>query len=252
MPCVAFHCHFWFNQESGMFCVKAHCTAFSWFPRTVAVPHCTLVANAGLAPQTTEGRQQAHPSERHVRHSSCPSIIDYIAEALWGRRRLPKPKLRHNALSFWSKNAPETRRHVRHEPKNYVSWHDLIPPCQAKARSQKKHAKARKARRAALRESTRPEASCMSDALFLWFVQRLAFAGTSQVQSVPYWPDPKSKTERYTAIHASTPTEFSISIQFQLLDCSMFHAMKQREQERWQPKPHRVIRRLRKEEQFVI
>lgn len=30
MPCVAFHCHFWFNQESGMFCVKAHCTAFSW------------------------------------------------------------------------------------------------------------------------------------------------------------------------------------------------------------------------------
>ena len=54
-------------------------------------------------------------------------------------------------------------------------WHDFIPPCQAKARSQKKHAKARKARRAALRESTRPEASCMSGALFLWSVQRLAF-----------------------------------------------------------------------------
>ena len=64
-------------------------------------------------------------------------------------------------------------------------WRDLIPPCQAKARSQKKHAKARKARRAALRESTRPDTSCMSDALFLWFVQRLAFAGISQVQSVP-------------------------------------------------------------------
>ena len=34
----------------------------------------------------------------------------------------PKPKLRHSASSFWSKNAPETPRHVRHEPKNSVSF----------------------------------------------------------------------------------------------------------------------------------
>ena len=49
-------------------------------------------ANADLGRQTAEGSEEAHPSERHVRHSICASIIGYIAEALWGRTRRPKPK----------------------------------------------------------------------------------------------------------------------------------------------------------------
>ena len=70
------------------------------------------------------------PQKDTLDNSSCPSITDYIAEALWGRRRLPKPKLRHSASSFWSKIAPETPRHVRHEPKimSPSLWRDLIPP----------------------------------------------------------------------------------------------------------------------------
>ena len=152
----------------------------------VQPPDRKLVANAGLARQTTEGGEKAHPSERHVRHSACPLTINYIAETLWGRRGRPKQKPRQNTSSSWRTSAPETPRHVRHEPKNCASlWRDLIPPCQAKARRQKKHSKARKESRARLRESTRPEASCMSDALFLWLVQRLDVACISHVQSVP-------------------------------------------------------------------
>ena len=79
----------------------------------------------------------------------------------------PKPKLRHSASSFWSKMLQRLQGTYAMNQKilSPSLWRDLIPPCQAKARSQKKHAKARKARRAAMRD-------CMSDALFLWFVQR--------------------------------------------------------------------------------
>ena len=91
------------------------------FCGTVQAPDRKLVANANLERQTAEGSEQAHPSERHVRHSICPLIIGYIAETLWGRTRRPKPKRPQSASSSWSKNAPETRRQVRHEPKNCVS-----------------------------------------------------------------------------------------------------------------------------------
>ena len=93
----------------------------SCFCGTVQAPDRKLVANANLGRQTAEGSEQAHPSERHVRHSICPLIFGYIAETLWGRTRRPKPKRPQSASSSWSKNAPETRRHVRHEPKNCVS-----------------------------------------------------------------------------------------------------------------------------------
>ena len=69
------------------------------FCGTVQAPDRKLVANANLGRQTAEGSEQAHPSERHVRHSICPLIIGYIvAETLWGRTR--RPKRHETAVSF--------------------------------------------------------------------------------------------------------------------------------------------------------
>ena len=112
------------RNSSGLQCglQMSSCSTATLLLWTGSGPWLHIGCKCGLARQTAEAREQAHPSERHVRHSSCPSITDYIAEALWGRRRLPKPKLRHSASSFWSKTAPETPRHVRHEPKNSVSF----------------------------------------------------------------------------------------------------------------------------------
>ena len=150
-------------------------------------PWSQVGCKCDLGRQTAEGSEQAHPSERHVRHSICPSIIGYIAETCEaeqggqsqsGRKapQVPGAKVLQRLEGTYAMNQKIVSPSL---------WRDLIPPCQAKARRQKKHSKARKERRARLRESMRPEASCMSDALFLWLVQRLDVARISQFQSVP-------------------------------------------------------------------